>query len=186
MEQSNGVGDYHLPPPPPRRLRMTEYHGSPPPPRQFPRCHSNDTKFCYFNNYNINQPRYYCRTCKRHWTHGGIQRDIPIGGKPHWGRKFTNRYENKRVQTSPPQLQPSRPPANVAPVTFGPLMIPPTVTPYRVENGYLNMVNPVRTIEPPYNSSQNAFQPTTRDYGSRTQNLFLNNNGGASSSNSIP
>nr|GMD79392.1 dof zinc finger protein DOF4.5-like [Ipomoea batatas]GMD82205.1 dof zinc finger protein DOF4.5-like [Ipomoea batatas]GME21698.1 dof zinc finger protein DOF4.5-like [Ipomoea batatas] len=48
------------------------------------------------------------------------------------------------------------------------------------------MVNPLRTIEPPYNSSQNAFQPTTRHYGSKSQNFFLNNNGGASSSNSIP
>ena len=26
-----------------------------------PRCKSNDTKFCYFNNYNLKQPRFYCR-----------------------------------------------------------------------------------------------------------------------------
>ena len=26
-----------------------------------PRCNSQDTKFCYFNNYNIKQPRYFCR-----------------------------------------------------------------------------------------------------------------------------
>lgn len=26
-----------------------------------PRCKSNDTKFCYYNNYNLNQPRYFCR-----------------------------------------------------------------------------------------------------------------------------
>lgn len=26
-----------------------------------PRCQSEDTKFCYFNNYNIKQPRYFCR-----------------------------------------------------------------------------------------------------------------------------
>ncbi|XP_019164591.1 PREDICTED: dof zinc finger protein DOF4.5-like [Ipomoea nil] len=183
MEQGNGVGDYHPPLPPVRRLRTMESLGSPPPPRECPRCHSNDTKFCYFNNYSMNQPRYYCRTCKRYWTHGGILRDIPIGGKSHKGRKSTGRYENKRVQPSSPQLQPSCPRANVAPVTFGPLALPPTVTPYRVENGYLNMVNPMRIIEPPYNSSQYAFQPTTRDYG---QNFFLNNNDGASSSNSFP
>nr|GMD12730.1 dof zinc finger protein DOF4.5-like [Ipomoea batatas] len=91
MEQGNGVGDYHSPLPSVRRLRTMEYPGSPPPPRQCPCCHSGDTKFCYFNNYNKNQPRYYCRACKRHWTHGGIQRDIPIGGKSHKGRKSTNR-----------------------------------------------------------------------------------------------
>ncbi|WOK91849.1 hypothetical protein Cni_G00540 [Canna indica] len=44
------------------------------------RCGSIDTKFCYYNNYNTSQPRYYCRTCKRHWTHGGTLRNVPEGG----------------------------------------------------------------------------------------------------------
>nr|GMD19110.1 dof zinc finger protein DOF4.5-like [Ipomoea batatas] len=171
MEQGNGVGDYHPPLSSVRRLRMMEYPNSPPSPRQCPRCHSDDTKFCYFNNYNMNQPRYYCRACKRHWTLGGIQRDIPIGGKSNKGRKSTKRYENKRVQPSLPQLQPPCPQANVAPLAFGPLALPPMVTPYRVENGYLNMVNPLRTIESPYNSSQNAFQPTWH-YDSRFRKPF--------------
>lgn len=26
-----------------------------------PRCGGGDTKFCYFNNYNASQPRYYCK-----------------------------------------------------------------------------------------------------------------------------
>lgn len=26
-----------------------------------PRCQSENTKFCYYNNYNVNQPRYYCK-----------------------------------------------------------------------------------------------------------------------------
>jgi len=26
-----------------------------------PRCASEETKFCYYNNYNIKQPRYFCR-----------------------------------------------------------------------------------------------------------------------------
>lgn len=25
-----------------------------------PRCKSLNTKFCYFNNYNVNQPRHFC------------------------------------------------------------------------------------------------------------------------------
>lgn len=26
-----------------------------------PRCGGSDTKFCYYNNYNVSQPRYYCK-----------------------------------------------------------------------------------------------------------------------------
>lgn len=33
----------------------------PPGSQQCPRCNSKNTKFCYYNNYNIKQPRYYCR-----------------------------------------------------------------------------------------------------------------------------
>lgn len=29
-----------------------------------PRCASEETKFCYYNNYNIKQPRYYCKVSK--------------------------------------------------------------------------------------------------------------------------
>ncbi|KAH7658746.1 Zinc finger RING/FYVE/PHD-type protein [Dioscorea alata] len=45
-----------------------------------PRCNSNYTKFCYYNNYSLSQPRYYCKTCRRYWTKGGSLRNIPIGG----------------------------------------------------------------------------------------------------------
>jgi hypothetical protein len=44
-----------------------------------PRCYSMDTKFCYFNNYNVNQPRHFCRNCLRYWTAGGTLRNVPIG-----------------------------------------------------------------------------------------------------------
>ncbi|PIA30654.1 hypothetical protein AQUCO_05400034v1 [Aquilegia coerulea] len=45
-----------------------------------PWCDSMNTKFCYFNNYNRSQPRYYCKSCKRYWTKGGNLRNVPIGG----------------------------------------------------------------------------------------------------------
>ncbi|KAL6553125.1 hypothetical protein OROGR_006967 [Orobanche gracilis] len=45
-----------------------------------PRCDSTNTKFCYYNNYNFSQPRYFCKACRRYWTHGGTLRDIPVGG----------------------------------------------------------------------------------------------------------
>ena len=44
-----------------------------------PRCKSMETKFCYFNNYNINQPRYFCKGCQRYWTAGGALRNVPVG-----------------------------------------------------------------------------------------------------------
>jgi hypothetical protein len=44
-----------------------------------PRCQSRDTKFCYFNNYSVNQPRQFCRACHRYWTAGGAIRNVPVG-----------------------------------------------------------------------------------------------------------
>lgn len=44
-----------------------------------PRCDSLDTKFCYFNNYNVNQPRHFCKNCQRYWTAGGTLRNVPVG-----------------------------------------------------------------------------------------------------------
>jgi hypothetical protein len=37
-----------------------------PPGQQCPRCNSKNTKFCYYNNYNVKQPRYYCRVSCQH------------------------------------------------------------------------------------------------------------------------
>nr|QDQ29872.1 DNA-binding with one finger protein [Eleusine coracana] len=45
-----------------------------------PRCDSINTKFCYYNNYNTLQPRYFCKACRRYWIQGGSLRDVPVGG----------------------------------------------------------------------------------------------------------
>ncbi|XP_047958825.1 cyclic dof factor 3 [Salvia hispanica] len=50
-----------------------------------PRCSSMDTKFCYFNNYNVNQPRHFCKKCQRYWTSGGTMRNVAVGS----GRRKT-------------------------------------------------------------------------------------------------
>lgn len=44
-----------------------------------PRCKSMDTKFCYYNNYNANQPRHFCKNCQRYWTSGGTTRSMLVG-----------------------------------------------------------------------------------------------------------
>ncbi|KAJ1694843.1 hypothetical protein LUZ63_011541 [Rhynchospora breviuscula] len=54
-----------------------------PPPEQSlkcPRCDSPNTKFCYYNNYSLSQPRHFCKTCRRYWTKGGALRNVPVGG----------------------------------------------------------------------------------------------------------
>lgn len=45
-----------------------------------PRCDSTNTKFCYYNNYSLSQPRYFCKGCRRYWTKGGSLRNVPVGG----------------------------------------------------------------------------------------------------------
>ncbi|XP_011086053.1 dof zinc finger protein DOF2.2-like [Sesamum indicum] len=65
---------------PGRQMAANDHHQPPPPPRKCPRCDSSNTKFCYYNNYSLSQPRYYCKTCRRYWTHGGTLRNVPVGG----------------------------------------------------------------------------------------------------------
>eukprot|EP00249_Psilotum_nudum_P020433 c27702_g1_i1 orf=1695-2771(+) len=45
-----------------------------------PRCDSVNTKFCYYNNYSLTQPRHFCKSCRRYWTKGGALRNVPVGG----------------------------------------------------------------------------------------------------------
>ncbi|KAL2333629.1 hypothetical protein Fmac_014842 [Flemingia macrophylla] len=75
--------------------------GAPPPPEQenlpCPRCDSTNTKFCYYNNYNYSQPRHFCKSCRRYWTHGGTLRDIPVGGG---SRKNAKRSRTHHAATS--------------------------------------------------------------------------------------
>ncbi|KAH7277265.1 hypothetical protein KP509_39G043000 [Ceratopteris richardii] len=62
----------------PRRLPLKVPHPSEV--LRCPRCDSMDTKFCYYNNYSLSQPRYFCKGCKRYWTAGGALRNVPVGG----------------------------------------------------------------------------------------------------------
>ncbi|KAI3798308.1 hypothetical protein L1987_33579 [Smallanthus sonchifolius] len=62
-----------------------------------PRCGSSNTKFCYYNNYSLTQPRYFCKGCRRYWTKGGSLRNIPVGG----GCRKTRRAKSIRVSDTP-------------------------------------------------------------------------------------
>jgi hypothetical protein len=80
-----------------------------------PRCQSRDTKFCYFNNYNVNQPRHFCRACHRYWTAGGAIRNVPVGSgrrknramllpssAPHAATTTTSDEQGSDASGSPP------------------------------------------------------------------------------------
>ncbi|URD73578.1 Zinc finger protein [Musa troglodytarum] len=66
-----------------------------------PRCDSTHTKFCYYNNYSLSQPRYFCKTCRRYWTKGGALRNVPVGG----GCRKNKRPAAKKV--AEPHRQPA-------------------------------------------------------------------------------
>ncbi|XWS48006.1 hypothetical protein CRYUN_Cryun13aG0034900 [Craigia yunnanensis] len=56
------------------------------------RCNSMDTKFCYYNNYNINQPRHFCKACQRYWTAGGTMRNVPVGAGRRKNKNSASHY----------------------------------------------------------------------------------------------
>ncbi|KAF7845510.1 dof zinc finger protein DOF5.1-like [Senna tora] len=63
-----------------------------------PRCDSTNTKFCYFNNYSLSQPRHFCKGCRRYWTRGGALRNVPVGG----GCRRNKRTKGSSSKSSPP------------------------------------------------------------------------------------
>ncbi|OIW08591.1 hypothetical protein TanjilG_03267 [Lupinus angustifolius] len=62
-----------------------------------PRCDSSNTKFCYYNNYSLSQPRYFCKNCRRYWTKGGTLRNVPVGGGCRKNKRSSS-SSSKRAQ----------------------------------------------------------------------------------------
>ncbi|CAO2186017.1 unnamed protein product [Urochloa humidicola] len=89
---------------------------------QCPRCDSVNTKFCYYNNYNLSQPRYFCRACRRYWTRGGALRNVPVGG----GTRKPTVVANTRRKHRPAAASAAHalPPPD-APAASGAVALPP-------------------------------------------------------------
>ncbi|MQL77805.1 hypothetical protein Taro_010234 [Colocasia esculenta] len=64
-----------------------------------PRCNSLDTKFCYYNNYNVNQPRHFCKNCQRYWTAGGTMRNVPVGAGRRKNKHSASHYRQMLVSS---------------------------------------------------------------------------------------
>ncbi|XP_059456032.1 dof zinc finger protein DOF2.5 isoform X1 [Corylus avellana] len=71
-----------------------------------PRCNSTNTKFCYYNNYSLSQPRYFCKTCRRYWTEGGSLRNVPVGGGSRKNKRFTTTAAAASTSSKIPDLNP--------------------------------------------------------------------------------
>ncbi|KFK27847.1 hypothetical protein AALP_AA8G437500 [Arabis alpina] len=70
-----------------------------------PRCNSLNTKFCYYNNYNLSQPRHFCKNCRRYWTKGGVLRNVPVGG----GCRKAKRSKSSKQPPSPSPTSTDKP-----------------------------------------------------------------------------
>ncbi|KAJ8775087.1 hypothetical protein K2173_020091 [Erythroxylum novogranatense] len=70
-----------------------------------PRCNSMDTKFCYYNNYNVNQPRHFCKNCQRYWTAGGTMRNVPVGAGRRKNKNSASNYRHITVTDAIQNMQ---------------------------------------------------------------------------------
>ncbi|KAK1619266.1 hypothetical protein QYE76_024783 [Lolium multiflorum] len=76
-------------------------------PLKCPRCDSAHTKFCYYNNYSLSQPRYFCKTCRRYWTKGGSLRNVPVGGGCRKNKRASaSKKSSATTVTSPISMMP--------------------------------------------------------------------------------
>ncbi|XVF54112.1 hypothetical protein PTKIN_Ptkin05aG0154700 [Pterospermum kingtungense] len=78
-----------------------------------PRCDSTHTKFCYYNNYSLSQPRYFCKTCRRYWTKGGTLRNIPVGGGCRKNKKVATKKSNDQSANNHPGSSDSHNPTDL-------------------------------------------------------------------------
>ncbi|XP_061369462.1 dof zinc finger protein DOF4.6-like [Gastrolobium bilobum] len=121
-----------------------------------PRCHSTNTKFCYYNNYSLTQPRYFCKTCRRYWTEGGSLRNIPVGGGTR---------KNKRSSASC-----SSPSPNIKKLPD--LVTPPSLSQTCTQNPKIHQGQDLNL----------GFPATTRDFRNISELVQQNNNNNMSAS----
>ncbi|XP_062161800.1 dof zinc finger protein DOF2.1-like [Alnus glutinosa] len=140
-------------------------------PQKCPRCESLNTKFCYYNNYSLTQPRYFCKTCRRYWTQGGTLRNVPVGGGCRKGkraktssssgensRSTTQQQPQQLVQqnlTNPPPTIPSNPAIQTSPAlqTTKEGSIP-SIAPYYGGGGYLSSLGAIQSLNQSHSFSQ--------------------------------
>nr|CAD1821060.1 unnamed protein product [Ananas comosus var. bracteatus] len=111
-------------------------------PLRCPRCKSANTKFCYYNNYSKSQPRHYCRACRRHWTAGGVLRDVPVGGL----RKSKRRRTSKPSPTADTTEDTSTASADLDTTVHAPLHHPTQFPPLDCDVAWFSCPPPSATV----------------------------------------
>ncbi|CAI9283955.1 unnamed protein product [Lactuca saligna] len=102
-----------------------------------PRCTSMDTKFCYYNNYNVNQPRHFCKSCQRYWTAGGTMRSMPVGAGRRKNKNSTSHCRYFTISQEAFQAAAPPPQAEVAATSDRTVIASDSVT----ENGFNSKVS---------------------------------------------
>ncbi|OAY26213.1 dof zinc finger protein PBF [Manihot esculenta] len=166
-------------------------------PQKCPRCDSLNTKFCYYNNYSLSQPRYFCKTCRRYWTQGGTLRNVPVGGGCRKGKRAkTSSTSSSSSEISGSRSQPHSQSLASSQTTISPtnlgnnastlrtkessvdFAIPPVISsmvPYYSGAGLLTSLSSIRSL---HNQPPQSFvlsePPSLRDeLGSGPSNLSL-------------
>lgn len=143
-----------------------------------PRCHSTNTKFCYYNNYSLTQPRYFCKTCRRYWTEGGTLRNVPVGGGSRKNKRSTTTTTTATTTTSSHKLPDLNPP-NIPHFASG--------NPNKImnEGQDLNLGFP-GSLGLHQHASQFFELPKIIDHGSSQNQLNSSSSGNSSSTSSTP
>ncbi|XP_034569974.1 dof zinc finger protein PBF [Setaria viridis] len=94
-----------------------------------PRCDSTNTKFCYYNNNSMTQPRYFCKACRRNWTQGGTLRKVPIGGSSRKNKQSRAGGSSSSSSSAPPAPSSTSNDSNKMNLTQQLMMMPTTTTP---------------------------------------------------------
>ncbi|CAK9178596.1 unnamed protein product [Ilex paraguariensis] len=109
----------------PARLQQMSARPAEPEHLQCPRCDSTNTKFCYYNNYNLSQPRHFCKACRRYWTRGGTLRNIPVGG----GTRKSSSHKRSRTAITSTTTESSSSTVSYDPTHGNPVSMIPGIKP---------------------------------------------------------
>ncbi|XP_019162068.1 PREDICTED: dof zinc finger protein DOF1.4-like isoform X2 [Ipomoea nil] len=134
-------------------------------PLKCPRCDSSNTKFCYYNNYSLSQPRHFCKACKRYWTRGGTLRNVPVGGGCRKNNKRIRRSSAASAassSSSPAAIDVVSSSSTSPAVSSAPLQIPAPTPPPQTKT----QINPL-FYGLPINPSSELNPPFQRLFGSR-------------------
>ncbi|KAL2338242.1 hypothetical protein Fmac_012688 [Flemingia macrophylla] len=150
-----------------------------------PRCDSLNTKFCYYNNYNLSQPRHFCKNCRRYWTKGGVLRNVPVGGGCRKSKRSSKPSSSSAAAASSssdlgnPKSDPSSSNSNSVPDTTHPLEQPtPTCTVVATDcGGIFSDISPFTTNDSSFSftipdASSFPWHRDVHEFTSFDQGLF--------------